>query len=106
MPQLEDDQKTLDRLCGRLRSAPEARLVRTDERLSGDSVADAVHEAAVWAAAAQGIDQQVPRLHPLASADQLSVVGGDFLDWVASADGRAAALQEWRGLVERLRVAV
>ncbi len=69
-------------------------------------MADAVHEAAVWAAAAQGIGQPVPQLHPLASADQLSVVGGDFLGWVASADGREAALQEWRCLVERLRVAV
>lgn len=80
--------------------------MRADERLSGGSVADAVYAAAVWAAAVQGIGQPVPQLHPLASADQLSVVGGDFLDWIASADGLEAALEEWRRLVERLRVAV
>ena len=80
--------------------------MRAEGRLSGRSVADAVHEAAVWAASAQGIDQQVPRLHPLASADQLSVVGGDFLDWVAGADGSEVVLQEWRTRIERLRVVV
>ena len=80
--------------------------MRADERLSGGSVADAVHRAAVWAAAAQGIDRQVPRLHPLASADQLSVVGGDFLDWVADADGPEVVLEEWRTRIERLRVVV
>ncbi len=106
MPDLDGDRKVLDRLCDRLRSAPETRLVRADDRLSGGSVADAVHEAAAWAASAQGIRHQVPRLHPLASADQLSVVGGDFLDWVAADDGREAALQQWRVLIERLRLVV
>jgi hypothetical protein len=81
-------------------------LVRADDRLSGGSLSGAVHRAAVWAAAAQGIDQPVPRLHPLASADQLSVVGGDFLHWVASGDDREAALQEWRDLIERIRAAI
>jgi hypothetical protein len=103
VPDLEDDRKALDRLCGRLRTTPETRLVRADDRLSGGSVADAVHEAAAWAASAQGIGHQVPRLHPFASADQLSVVGGDFLDWVSSADDREAVLEEWHRLVERLR---
>jgi hypothetical protein len=81
-------------------------LVRADERLSGGSVADTVYQAAVWAAAAQGVDRQVPRLHPLASADQLGVVGGDFLDWVASAEGREAVLGEWRALIGRIRMVV
>jgi hypothetical protein len=65
-----------------------------------------VHEAAVWAASAQGIDQRVPRLHSLASADQLCVVGGDFLDWVAGAEDSEVVLEEWRTRVERLRVVV
>lgn len=106
MPDLEDDRAALARLCDRLRSAPEPRLVRGDDRLSGRSAADAVHEAAAWAASAQGVSHQVPRLHPLASADQLSVVGSDFLDWVGSAAGREAALTEWRGLIGRLRAVV
>ena len=106
MLDLTDDRKALSRLCDRLRSAPETRLARAEGRLPGRSVADAVHEAAVWAASVQGIDQQVPRLHPLASADQLSVVGGDFLDWVAGADSPEVVLEEWRTQVERLRVVV
>lgn len=106
MPDLEDDRKALSRLCDRLRSTSERRLTRADDRLSGGSVADAVHQAASWAAAAQGVDRQVPRLHPLASADQLSVVGSDFLDWVASGDGRGADLEEWRASVERIRAVV
>ena len=103
---MEDDREALSRLCHRLRSAPETRLVRAEDRLAGSSVADAVHQAAVWAASAQGISDLVPRLHPLASADQLGVVGGDLLDWVAAADGREAVLEQWRALIERLRVAV
>lgn len=106
MPDLEDDRAALARLCDRLRSIPEARLVRADDRLAGRSAAAAVHEAAAWAASAQGISHQVPRLHPLASADQLSVVGSDFLDWVGSDEGGGAALTEWRGLIGRLRAVV
>ncbi len=106
MLDLADDRKALSRLCDRLRSAPETRLVRAEGRLSGRTVADAVHEAAVWAASAQWIDQEVPRLHPLASGDQLSVVGGDFLHWVASADGPEVVLQEWRTRIDRLRAVV
>ena len=106
MPHLEDDWKALGRLCDRLRSTPETRLVRADDRLSGGSLSDAVHQAAVWAAATQGIDQPVPRLHPLASADQLSVLGGDFLRWVASGDDHQASLHEWRTLIDRLRAVV
>jgi hypothetical protein len=77
-------------------------LVRADDRLAGRSIAEAVHQAAAWAAAAQGIEQRVPRLHPLACADQLSVVGGDFLDWASSGDDRQVSLREWRTLVERI----
>jgi len=108
VPDLEEDRKALNRLCDRLRSAPETRLVRVEDRLAGSSVADAVHQAAVWAASAQGISDQVPRLHPLASGDQLRVVGRDLLAWVAGTptDGTEDVLAEWRALIERLRVVV
>jgi hypothetical protein len=108
VPDLQEDRKALNRLCDRLRSAPETRLVRVEDRLSGASVADAVHGAAAWAASAQGISDQVPRLHPLASGDQLRVVGSDLLDWVAGTptDGTEDVLAEWRALIERLRVVV
>lgn len=100
------DRDALHRVCARLRSATDARLERPDDRLAGDSVATTVHRAAAWAASAQGIDQEVPRLHPLASADQLTVIGRDFLDWVAESGHRQAELVQWRDLVERLRAIV
>lgn len=106
MPHLEDELKALERLCDRLRSAPESGLVRAQDRLAGRSVADTVHLTAVWAASAQGIDHHVPRLHPLASADQLAVVGGEFLSWAAAEHGRETAVQEWRSQIASLRSAL
>lgn len=81
-------------------------MVRADDRLDGSSVADAVHEAAAWAASKQGVGHPVPRLHPLASADQLRVVGGDFLVWAGAADDRVGELEGWRLRIERLRVVI
>lgn len=85
---------------------PESRLTRADQNLPAGSIAAAVHRAAAWAAAAQGVQLEVPQLHPLASADQLAVVGAEFLDWVESPNGSAGALERWRHEVERLRSVV
>lgn len=106
MAQTDDDRAALDRLCDRLRSATEARLVRPDQRLGGASAAEVVYRVAVWAATCQGRGSEVPQLHPLASGDQLAVIGRDFLDWASEGRGRAAELIEWRERVELLRASV
>ena len=106
MAQTDDDRVALDRLCDRLRSATEARLVRPDQRLDGASAAETVHRAAVWAATCQGLGSEVPRLHPLASGDQLAVIGRDFLDWAAEGRDRAEELIEWRDWVGLLRASI
>ena len=93
----------LDRVCDRLRSASDTRLSRPDDRLPAGSVSAEVHALAEWAAAAQGVGDPVPRLHPLASADQLAVVGRDLLDWLDSDQGDPAVLEAWRCRVQQLR---
>jgi hypothetical protein len=84
----------------------EARLTRPVERLGGVSVAEATHTLATWSVSAQGLAHPVPRLHPLASGDQLSVVGTEFLDWVGDEPGRRSHLAEWRDRIDQLRAAV
>jgi hypothetical protein len=106
VPDLQEDRRVLERVCDRLRSASDARLTRPDDRLPAGSVAAEVHALAVWAAAAQGIGAAVPRLHPLASADQLAVVGRDLLDWLDADQGDRDVLQSWRRRMDRLRAVV
>jgi hypothetical protein len=79
-------------------------LTRTRDELDGESLAVAVHGLCVWAASAQGIEAFVPPLHPLASADQLTVIGREFLDWVEAASD-PVAIHQWREGVGRLRAA-
>ncbi|MEO8107941.1 MAG: hypothetical protein ABI720_11555 [Actinomycetes bacterium] len=101
-----DDRAALDRLCDRLRSASETRLARPDRGVGGVSVAEFVHQTATWAAARQAVTSEVPRLHTLASGDQLAVVGRDFLDWASGEPNREPELDEWRARVERLRASI
>jgi hypothetical protein len=103
---LEEDRRVLERVCDRLRSASDARLTRADDRLPAGSVAAEVHALAAWAAAAQGVGEPVPQLHPLASADQLAVVGQDLLDWLDSEQGDPAVLEVWHRRVQQLRAAI
>jgi len=87
----------IGRLVDRLRSAPESRLSRREERLGGRSVATAAHDLAQWCAdAAVGVTHRerdtspaapaVPRLTDLAAADQLSVLTRELLDALARVD--------------------
>lgn len=71
----------------------------------GLSIADAVHELCRWAVAEQGSAYPVPRLHPLASGDQLAVIGAGLLDWaaVAPSEQADAALEAWRSQLAALR---
>lgn len=100
------DRNALQRVCDRLRSATENRLTRPDQRLDRASVADVVHQTAAWAVSRQELAHEVPRLHPLASGDQLAVIGRDFLDWAAAGPDRQGDLAQWRERIERLRAAV
>lgn len=94
------DREVLERVVDRLRSMSEARLTRADDGLSSGSVAAECHALAAWAAAASGTPEPVPRLHPLASGDQLAVVGREFLERVEQGK---APLEPWRERVRRLR---
>jgi len=85
-PALTIIEASLVRLVDRLRSAPESRLTRADDRLAGASIADACHELASWCATVtpaatsrSGRVPVVPKLNPLASGDQLLVLGRDLL---------------------------
>jgi hypothetical protein len=94
------DREVLNRVVDRLRSMTETRLTRADEALPAGSVAAECHALAAWAAATSGTPDPVPRLHPLASGDQLAVVGFDFLAWAVEGQ---APVEEWRERVHRLR---
>jgi hypothetical protein len=98
---LTHDRARLGRLCDRLRAMTEVALTRRRDQLGHGSVAIAVHDLCVWAARSQGIDDRVPVLHPLATGDQLCVIGREFLDSVG-ASGDQAALERWRDEVELL----
>jgi hypothetical protein len=111
------DRQQLERVCDRLRGLSEAALVRNRQTLDGASAAGFVHEVCSQAAQAVSAPAAVPLVHPLASADQLAVVGRELLDAVASAAdagagsavldvGLAAGLEQWREGIERLRQAV
>lgn len=95
-----DDRQVLSRVVERLRSLPEQRLTRADDRLPAGSLAAEAHAIAAWAATASGVADPVPVLHPLASGDQLAVIGGELLDQ-AAADGDV--LPEWRDRIQLLR---
>lgn len=96
------DQAALTRLCERLRTASEPTLLRSRDGLGGAPIADAVYTLSQWAADAMGAPGPVPRLHLLASGDQLAVVGREFLDW-AAANQDIAVIEEWRSRVQPLR---
>ncbi len=113
-PALTIIEDALVRLVDRLRSAPESRLTRADDRLAGASIAEACHELASWCAtvtpATSGSPSHlpaVPKLHPLASGDQLLVLGRDLLVALAEAasdDVREAGVRaELLDRIEQLR---
>jgi hypothetical protein len=83
----------------------EAALTRRRDGLGGESVGEAVHRLCVWAVTRQGLDAPVPLLHPLASGDQLAVIGRELLDWV-EATSSTDALAAWRIELDRVRRAV
>jgi hypothetical protein len=101
---LAQDREQLGRLCDRLRAMSDVALTRARDELIAESLAGAVHSLCVWAAAAQGVDAPVPRLHPLASGDQLSVIGREFLEWAEAAPD-PEAIDRWRQQMARLRAA-
>jgi hypothetical protein len=103
---IAEDRRVLERVCDRLRSASDARLARPDGQLPAGSVAAEAHALAAWAAVAQGVEHPVPQLHPLASGDQLAVVGRDLLDWLESGQGDPSVLKTWRDRVQQLRAAI
>jgi hypothetical protein len=94
------DRAVLDRMVDRLRSMAETRLTRPDSDLPAGSVAAECHALSVWAARGSGSLVPVPRLHPLASGDQLAVIGRELLDAAERGDAR---LEPWRERVRRLR---
>jgi hypothetical protein len=96
------DQAALTRLCERLRTASEPTLLRARDGLGGAPIAEAVYALSQWAADAMGAPGPVPRLHLLASGDQLAVVGRELLDW-AAANQDIAVIEEWRSRVQPLR---
>jgi len=100
-----DDRENLGRLSDRLRAMSDAALVRSRAELGGRSVAAAVHDLCAWAAQRQGIATPVPVLNPLASGDQLWVIGREFLDW-AEHTPDAAGETRWRDEIALLRQAV
>ena len=115
-PALDAAREQLSRLCDRLRTAPESRLTRRDDRLAGRSLAEAAHDVAQWAATTQGVHAAVPALHPLASGDLLAVVGREFLDWLANSEPanldplnlpqileQSQILAQWSQKVDQLR---
>jgi hypothetical protein len=107
---LTDDRDLLRRVCERLRSLPESRLIRVwpDSDGSTESIATEVHRLCCWAASAQGLPYPVPQLHPLASGDQLAVIGTGLLDWASADESEAAGsvLESWRARVLELRTRV
>ena len=105
MVDVSADQASLTRLCERLRTASEPSIVRPREALEGASIADAAYRLSQWAAAAMGVPEPMPRLHPLASGDQLAVVGRELLRW-AEANDEASVIEEWRRRVSPLREVV
>ena len=105
MADVEADLLVLARLSDRLRSMAEPALTRPREALGERSVSTAVHDLCSWAAAAQGFETPVPVLNPLASGDQLTVIGREFLAW-ASTQPDVDALEDWRTEVGLLRSTV
>ena len=99
------DLEILGRVSDRLRGSSEGSLTRAREELDRASIAVAVHQICAWAADRQGAPASVPVLHPLASGDQLAVVGREFLVWI-EATSDADALERWRSDIGRLRSAV
>ena len=82
----------------------EGALTRPRAELGGASVAQGVHALCAWAAAASGESAQVPVLHPLATGDQLTVIGREFLMWAEAASAEVeAALGHWRAELDRIR---
>jgi hypothetical protein len=112
-PALTIIEDALVRLVDRLRSAPESRLTRSDDRLGGASIAETCYELASWCACATPrspdtrVVPAVPKLHPLTSGDQLLVLGRDLLGALAEAasdDVRMAGVRaELLERIEQLR---
>lgn len=92
-PSDEAFELMLERVVDRLRTLGESRLLRHDPA-TGLSLAEQVHRLAVeWAAHVHGQDGPVPpRLAPLASGDQLAVLGAEVL--AAWREGRLDASRQ------------
>ena len=91
-------EKAIRELADRLRSMPQSRLARVDDRLGGQTLSAASHELAQWCAgAAAGVGRQgeaaglkvpvVPRLSDLACGDQVQVLGRELIAVLATVDG-------------------
>jgi hypothetical protein len=77
-------------------------LTRPRDDLSGRSATGAVHALCAWAATEMGVHEPLPVLHPLATGDQLEVVGREFLDWAESGRGEPD-VERWRAELDRVR---
>jgi hypothetical protein len=99
-PTVDDFAATLDLVVDRLRTLGESRLLRHDAA-TGLSLSEQVHRLVVgWAALIHGADAPVPpRLAPLASGDQLAVVGREVIEaWRSERLDAAAQLRVMEGL--------
>ena len=113
-PDREIIENALRRLVDRLHSASLPRLTRADDRLGGQSLADASYELACWSASAyeavMGVQLPTPtRLNPFASGDQVHVTVRELLDALDEVgDGRAGVdgvLRQLSQRVDELRAA-
>jgi hypothetical protein len=98
---------TLDRVVDRLRTLGESRLLRHDAA-TGLSLSEQVHRVATeWATLTHGPDApEPPRLAPLASGDQLAVLGREVLEaWRSGRLDDAAQQRVLHGLESVRRVA-
>ncbi len=106
-PTVDDFATTLDRVVDRLRTLGESRLLRHDGA-TGLSLSEQVHRLVVeWAHLVAGPEvPEPPRLAPLASGDQLAVLGRDVLEaWRAGRLDEASQRRAAEGLDAVRRVA-
>jgi len=93
----------LTRLADRLRTLPESRLTRSEDRLDGESLATTCHAFAQWCADMARPGLVVPRLSDLASGDQVLVLGRDLLARLPELSARDQVTAELRTRLAALR---
>lgn len=106
-PTVDDFAVTLDRVVDRLRTLGESRLLRHDTA-TGLSLSEQVHRLVVeWVHVVDGPQvPEPPRLAPLASGDQLAVLGREVLEaWRAGRLDDASQQRVAEGLDEVRRAA-